>query len=78
MAPMLGFAVAHVVDMLRRYLAALLFETARLALFAAIRAFRHRLLNRLLLRELMQISSALHRCAFFLAFGTTSRRRKRN
>jgi hypothetical protein len=64
-------------DLMRRYLAALLFEAARLALFAAIRAFRHRLLNRRLLHEAMQISSALHRCALFLAFGTSSRRRRR-
>ena len=75
---MLGLAVAHVVDVLRRYLAALLFEVARLTIFAAIRAFRRRLLNRRLLREVMQISLALHRCAFFLAFDATSRWRRRN
>ena len=75
---MLGLAVAYAVDVLRRHLAALVFEAARLALFAAIRAFRRRLLNRRLFHEAMQISSALYRCAFFLAFGTSSRRRRRS
>jgi hypothetical protein len=68
----------HAPDLMLPYLAALLFEAARLALFVAIGAFRHRLLNRRLLHEATQISSALRRCAFSLAFGTSLRRHRRN
>jgi hypothetical protein len=75
---MLGFFVARALDRTRRHLAALLFEAARLAIFASIRAFHRGLLSKRLLRDAMQVSSALNRSAYFIVFGTRPRRRRRS
>ena len=75
---MFGMLFAQALDLMRRYLAALLFESARLALLQRIRGFHRGLLNKRLLYDAIQISSALNRSAFFIAFGTRRRRRRRN
>jgi hypothetical protein len=75
---MLGIFFAQALHRMRRYFAAFLFEAARLALFASMRAYHRGLLNRHLLYDAMRVSSALNHFAFFIAFGARLKRRRRN
>jgi putative Mg2+ transporter-C (MgtC) family protein len=54
---MLGIFFAQALDHMRRYFAAFLFEAARLALFASMRAYHRGLLNKHLLYDAMQVCS---------------------
>jgi len=74
---MLGIIFARTLSLMRRYLAALLFVAARVALFALVRAFRHRFLNKRLLHNAMLLSSAINHFAILIAFGRWLRRRRR-
>jgi hypothetical protein len=75
---MLGIIFARALDLMRRHLAALLFVVARLALFASIRVFQHGLLNKRLLHNAIQLSSAINHFAIFIAFGARLWRRGSN
>lgn len=75
---MLALLFARPIDLLRRYLAAFLFEAARITLSGATHAFHRGLLTSRLLHAATKISSALNRSAFFVAFGKRLRRHRRN
>jgi hypothetical protein len=75
---MLAIFLARAFNLARRHLAALLFKAARLAFFAALCAFHHGVLNKRLLYEAIELSSALNHFAFFIPFGSRLRRRRRN
>jgi len=57
---MLGLIFARVLGLMRRLLAALVFEASRLTLFASIRAFQYGFLRKRLLHNAMQLSSAIN------------------
>jgi hypothetical protein len=75
---MLGLIFARALNLMRRLLAAFLFEASRLALFASIRALQHGLLNKRLLHNAIQVSSTINHFAIFIAFGRRLRQRRRH
>jgi len=75
---MLDNHLARSLNRLRRYLAALLFETGCVSLLAAMRALHHGLLSKRLPHDAMQLTPILNRSAFFTALGTRLRRRRGN
>jgi hypothetical protein len=70
---MLGIIFARAFDLMRHHLAAFPFKASRLALYASIRAFHHGLLNKRLLHNAIQVSSAIHHFAISIAFGARLR-----
>jgi hypothetical protein len=75
---MLALLFARPIDPSRRYLAAFLFEAARVTLFGAIHAFDRGLVTSRLLHVATRTSSVLNRSAFFVAFGKRVRRHRKS